>query len=183
MQQTIKMSLYKPVPLSSTLYDTVCARIRESYPNSCILYIDQVNNSSLQQKYDDRKATLSALRSSAVEEKQMFHGTKFANVDKIANNGFQVEYNQRSSYGRGTYFSNFASYSRDYTNTDNELVSYMFLCDVLVGKCVVVSGGRPIDTRLYDNGVDNLTIPSIVVCPYNDGCYPRYLIAFHKNAR
>lgn len=173
---------FRPVSLSSKLYDEICARIRDSYPKSCILYIDEISNHKLQESYQECKAFLESRRTIPIQEKRLFHGTSYKNIDSIARNGFQTAYNARSAFGKGTYFATDASYSREYTNLDQEHISYMFLCDVLVGNCVYVSGGRAIDTKIYDNGVNNLEDPTIYVCPYNEGCYPRYLIAFHKNA-
>jgi Poly(ADP-ribose) polymerase catalytic domain len=170
--------LFKPVCLSSPLYDEVCARIRDSYPNSCVLYIDEVTNPELRQKYEARKDSIPN-----VQEKRLFHGTKFVNIDSIAKHGFDTKLNKTSAFGRGTYFATNASYSREYSNKDQEDISYMFLCDVLVGRCKRFGGSEKIDTESYDTGVDSVEAPSIYVCPYNDGCYPTYLVAFHKNAK
>jgi hypothetical protein len=45
--------------------------------------------------------------------------------------------------------------------------TFMFLADVLVGKI----------------GVDNHKGPNILTTTHADGSFPRYVIAFHKNAR
>jgi hypothetical protein len=60
-------------------------------------------------------------------------------------------------------------------------VSYMFLADVLVGR--LTTGKLRSETYNWDNNVDNITNPSIYTTPYADGAYPRYIIAFHKNAK
>jgi hypothetical protein len=157
--------------------------IRKSYPNSCILYVEEIVNEELLERYQEKKTELQGLRGEhRVKELQLFHGTKHTNINSIAGFGFSKEFNKTSAYGKGTYFSTKAMYSRTYTDNDNTDVSYMFICDVLVGNCTVVTGPREINTELYDNSVDNLSNPTIYVSPYDDGCYPRYLVAFHKNA-
>ena len=169
--------------LSSDKYDELCKLIRKSYPNACVLYIDEVLNDELYENYILRKTILGQLRGPIIKELQLFHGTSHTNIQNIATNGFLKEYNKTSAYGRGTYFSTKASYSYNYSNIDPSDVSYMFVCDVLIGNCNAVYGAYEIDTSKYDNSVDNLNNPTIYVTPYNDGCYPRYLIAFHKNAK
>jgi hypothetical protein len=175
---------FQEVSLSSKTFDDICNRIRISYPNSCVLYIEEIINDELYQKYLQKKEKLEELRGpNVIKELQLFHGTKHKNIINIASNGFNTNYNKTSAYGRGTYFATNAVYSRSYTDNDNTDISYMLLCDILVGNCIIVSGPQEINTEIYDNSVDNLHKPSIYVSPYNDGCYPRYLIAFHKNAQ
>jgi Poly(ADP-ribose) polymerase catalytic domain len=178
------MATFQAISLSSKIYDDICGKIRASYPKSCVLYIEEVINDKLQQQFADRKSRMQEIRGEIpIQTLQLFHGTAHRNIDNIAKHGFQKSYNKTSAYGKGTYFATAASYSRSYTNSDKEDVSYMFLCDVLVGKCFRFAGGQEINTDVYDNSVDNLTSPTIYVSPYNDGCIPRYLIAFHKNAK
>jgi hypothetical protein len=57
----------------------------------------------------------------------------------------------------------------------------MFLADVLVGR--LTTGKRRSETYNWDNNVDDITNPGIYTTPYPDGAYPRYIIAFHKNAK
>lgn len=176
-------SLY-PLSLSSKIYDDLSLLIKKSYPYSCILYIDEVINPELESRYNNRRITLENLRGpEKITQLQLFHGTKHKNINSIAQNGFCKELNKTSAYGIGTYFAKNAVYSRSYTDTDNREVSYMFICDVLIGNLTVLNSKREIDIHKYDNSVDSLTNPTIYVSPYDDGCIPRYLIAFHKNAK
>ena len=67
----------------------------------------------------------------------------------------------------------------------NEEVTYMFLADVIVGR--LTRGGQRIPgvnpVYNWDNNIDFDTNPKIYTTPYPDGAYPRYIIAFHKNAK
>lgn len=174
---------FKAVPMANSLFSELAAYIEESYPGACILYIDEVINEELVAKYETRKKDLRAKRGDKyVKEMRLFHGTKANVIDSIATHGFQSKYNKVSAFGLGTYFSTTASYSRDYSDMDGSENSYMFVCDVLVGKCTMNNGRREIDTVSFDNSVNNIKKPSIYVTPYDDGCIPRYLIAFYKNA-
>ena len=38
------------------------------------------------------------------------------------------------------------------------------------------------DTTIVDNFVDNIENPTIIVTSYIDGAFPRYIVAFHKEA-
>ena len=72
-----------------------------------------------------------------LEQYDLFHGTKNDAINSIAENGFDIKYNKRSAFGKGSYFSSQAGYSKDYMNKKNEVsneITYMFLCDVLASK-------------------------------------------------
>ena len=49
------MATFKEVSLSSKLYDEIALKIRNSYPNACILYIDEVINPELYDAYMTKK--------------------------------------------------------------------------------------------------------------------------------
>lgn len=175
---------FRGVLLSSPIYDDITRFIRMSYPKACVLYMDEIFNDNLLTQYHQRKDIIEQVRGKEnVKELMLFHGTKVDCINNIATNGFMKSFNKVSAFGKGTYFSTKASYSSHYTDNDNTDVSYMFVCDVLVGKCIVVNGPQEIDTKLYDNSVNNFASPEIYVTPYDDGAYPRYLVAFHKNAK
>jgi hypothetical protein len=40
-----------------------------------------------------------------------------------------------------------------------------------------------IDTSMYESYVDNISNPSILVTPFSDGAFPKYIIAFYKEAK
>lgn len=175
---------FRGVSLSSKTYDDITKLIRLSYPNACVLYMDEIVNDTLLSKYQQRKQNIEQIRGKEnVRELMLFHGTKVNCINNIATNGFMKLFNKVSAYGKGTYFSTQASYSSHYTDKDDTDVSYMFVCDVMIGKCTIVNGPHEIDTKVYDNSINFINAPTIYVTPYDDGAYPKYLVAFYKNAK
>jgi hypothetical protein len=166
--------------MSNPVYSRVSERIKESYPHSCICWIEEAVNPKLREKYENRKKEV-ATRGD-VNEGQFFHGTSEEAINSITYNGFDPKYNKTSAYGKGTYFAKNASYSFNYMHPNRDGLSFMFLCDVLLGRSCKGTTRLTIDTNNYDSAVDNLVSPTIVVTPYADGAYPRYIVAFHKNA-
>ena len=73
-------------------------------------------------------------------EKFLFHGTSHDVVDAICfqNFDFRVCGTNGTRYGKGAYFSKYASYSHIYSTADSKGHYYMFLAKVLVGKYVAV---------------------------------------------
>lgn len=168
------------VEMKEPIYNTISKRIRESFPNSCIVWIEENQNSTLLAAYENRKKEIAKIAS--INELNWFHGTKEENVTKIAMEGFDPTFNKTSAYGKGTYFAKNASYSNSYMVPNSQGISFMFLCDVLMGKPCLGRSGLEIETELYHSAVDNFNSPSILVTPFADAAYPRYIIAFHKNA-
>jgi len=180
----------KPVFMSDKRYDSISDKIYASYPNACILFIDEVINEHLECAYKTRKDLIIKKRGSDnVKEIEYFHGTHANLIDKIANEGFDPTKNRVSAFGHGTYFAKTAAYSFNYMKSkDKNEISYMFLADVLLGKIKTVDNSQDYDNTasssayLYTFG-STTPDPDIVVTPYADGAYPRYIIAFHKNAK
>ena len=171
-----------PVSMSNKLYDIISKKIQDTWPMSCILFIDIVNNQELEKSYNCRREMVKNTRG-FVEELQLFHGTHADFIDPICNNGFDPTRNTVSAYGRDSYFAKNASYSFKYMKSkDTTGISYMFLCDVIVGLKIRGTNNFIINTELFDNSVDNIENPSIIVTPYSDGAFPRYVVAFHKEA-
>lgn len=159
------------VNLSDPIFDEISSMVRQSYPNSCILWIDRVENTELRTQFDARKDVIAAKVGGAPEVIKGFHGTKPENIDAICRYGFDPKLNVRSAYGRGVYFAKFAKYSSNYAPAGHDEISFMFLADVLVGE------------KGSDVYVNNTQNPTIYVTPYADGAFPSYVIAFHSMAR
>jgi hypothetical protein len=170
--------MLKAVNLGNPIFDTISKRVRESYPNACILWIDEVQNPMLEERFEQLKKIIAQKRG-RVEVRKMFHGTSTACVNQIIKNGFDPSFNKCAAYGCGTYFAEKARYSFNYMKVDKNEHSMMFLADVLVGNTTPGHGYTKLNTELYDNW----TGPDMIVTPYPDGAYPRYVIAFHKNAK
>ena len=168
------------VEMKEAIYDIISKRIRESFPEACIVWIEENENIDLYSKYENRKKEIAKVAS--VNEVQWFHGTREENITKIAIEGFDPAFNKTSAYGKGTYFAKNASYSNSYMAPNAQGISFMFLCDVLMGKPCMGSPQLKIETDLYHSAIDNFNSPSILVTPFKDAAYPKYIVAFHKNA-
>ena len=164
------------VEMSDPVYDQISKRVRQSFPNSCICWIEEVQNPNLQKSYDELKLKIG-------NEKLLFHGTSEEAINSIAAGGFNPEFNKASAYGKGTYFAEKASYSFSYMKQGRDGVAYMFLCTVLTGRLCRGSNQLVINTENYDSAVDNLDNPTIFVSPHAAAAYPKYIISFHKNAK
>jgi hypothetical protein len=176
------MSSIRYVEMSEPIYEQINKRVRNSFPNSCICWIEEVINPALREAYESRKRGIQAARKTNPNEVQFFHGTYEGAINSIISGGFNPDYNKTSAYGKGTYFAKNASYSFSYMKPNTEGISFMFLCDVLLGVSSIGTSDATLDTKLYDSFVNQLTDPTIVVTPYADGAYPKYIIAFHKTA-
>lgn len=145
-------------------YDEICDLIYAANPQACVLWIEELDNPDLLEKYEAVKKQINAT------ERQAFHGTKACNVDDIRQHGFLTAYNKRSAYGRGTYFARESTTSAAYMDVGPGDISYMFVCDIALGEVGV------------DTFVDSAKNPNIFVVPQDYGGYPRFLVAFHKSA-
>jgi hypothetical protein len=153
----------KRLGLYSSKFDDIYEKISKSYPNSCVVWIDEVVNDNLLARYLQEKEDIDKY-----SEHQLFHGTKPQNINSILLDGFKSEYNVVSAHGKGTYFAKNASYSYNYMTKDNSKgdkhgISYMFLANVLV--------------------MNNWNkINGIYVIPKDECCFPKYVVAFYKDS-
>lgn len=170
------------VEMSNKEYDRLSGLVRASYPNSCIVWIEAVENPELRQLYEAQRQEVSEKHASHVEERELFHGTTEQAINAIADVGFDPAYNKTSAYGKGTYFARDAKYSYNYMKPNKDEISYMFVADVIIGRMIQGSPNLTIPST-HDTAVDSPTKPSIFVTPYRYGAYPTFIIAFHKNAK
>ena len=174
----------KAISLSDKRFDSISQDIRKSYKNSCILWIEEIKNPELEKLYQKQKTEIEQKRKKSCEELQLYHGTNEVSADIIIKEGFNPELNKRAVYGRGSYFAKNALYScRDFCTPSHDDVSFVLLCSVLVGEIGTYGVMQPIDTKKHDNSVDYPANPTIYATPYQYGAIPRYLVAFHKNAK
>lgn len=170
------------ISLSDKMYNQIDTGIRTSYPNSCILWIEEIHNEYLENEYNKQKDTITTLRSTECKEiLNVYHGTNEQSSAQIIQHGFDPSYNKRSAYGLGSYFAKNASYSKDYAPPASNEVSFMFICKILLGNQGKYGSGKAIDTTVHDSSTD--AGQTIFVTPYKYGAIPQYLVAFHKNAK
>jgi len=161
--------------MSDKRFDYISNRIADSYPDSCILWIDEVTNDDLFVRYTLKKNEMENLYPNEMEELQLFHGTNEDNIPLIVEEGFKSHLNKRSAYGKGNYFAKNANYSKSYMTSENK-ITFMFLCDVLVGRKIT-----PGTKTVLEPCQCFVSSDTIYVIPEDDAVYPRYVIAFHKN--
>ncbi len=175
-----------PVSLSSPAYDEIGNKIRKSYPNACVCWLEEIKNPSHEELFQKTKADITAKRKKEPETLQLFHGTTEPAVNSILRDGFDPAYSKVAAYGKGTYFALNASYSRTYAKPayserpEYDDISYMFLADVLVGTKTCTPSDGITDITKYDISVDSQTSPTIFSTPYRWGAIPRYIVAFYQ---
>jgi hypothetical protein len=172
----------KYLSVNSKDYDEITKIVQKSYPNACVVWIEDVQNDELEQEYEKKKQEIITQRVTC-DEKMLFHGTNEASIQNILQNGFDPTYNRRSAYGVGSYFATNAVYSKEYAPPSRDEISFMFIASVLVGIPAVYHTNQPIHTSRHDNSVDNIQKPNIYVTPYRYGAVPRRIIAFYRNAK
>merc|ERR1712130_433350 len=121
-------------------------------------------------------------------EKMLFHGTSLENIGKIIHNGFNRDFNQRSRYGQGTYFTNDASIAFKYAKQQKADSKYyaMLACKVIVGQSTLgrrsmdqTSLFQPDGTTLFDSLVNDMDNPSIFVINRDYHAMPLYVLIFN----
>jgi hypothetical protein len=173
----------KDIYMSDKRYNEIEAGILKSYPNACILFMEEITNPKLEEAYQKQKLEIETKRGKACKELLLYHGTREVFAENIIKYGFDPTINSRSAYGKGSYFALNASYSREFAPPASDDVSFMLLCNVLVGELMVYGANIPIDTEKHDNSVNRLNNPDIYVTPYAAGAIPKFLVAFHCNAK
>lgn len=120
------------------------------------------------------------------KEEMLFHGTSLENMKKIIHGGFNRDYNIKSLYGKGTYFSNKARIAAEYcTKFDEKNFFAMLACKTYVGESTVgrLMMGRNelyMDDKVtqYDSLVNDLDDASIFVINRDYHSVPCFIIVF-----
>jgi hypothetical protein len=147
---------------TSKEFDAITLEMEKTYPgNICVVDIKEVENETLENKYNAKKASLYSY-----EERRVLHGTTLMASYEIMNEGFDVGKNVRSALGKGTYFTTSTKYSSNFSKPRNH-ISVIILADILVKKD---------ENENYTTGVDKRTNPSVFVVSENDEAIPRYIV-------
>ena len=162
---------------SNKKYAEIDERVRKTYPKSCIVSIEEIFNPFLLERYEQKRQKM-IKEIGKYEELELFHGTGSDRIDSISRNGFLKRLNVVSAFGKGNYFSPNASYSFTYMKSNEFELSYMFLCNCLIGKTSTNKHSLECDTVL--NRSEN---PDIYCIKSDDAIYPRYIIKFHMYAK
>lgn len=166
--------------VGSEEFDKVAAYITKSYPNSCIMFIEKVENHRYEERYETLKASMEN-----PDERILFHGTTERSAYSIAEEGYRLTMNRRSAFGVGTYFAAEAMYSKDYADINKKEefeLSFLIVNKVLTGKKSKGTNGSKINLESADSQVDSVTNPRLFSIPREYQAIPLYIVAFHKNA-
>ncbi|XP_057290563.1 uncharacterized protein LOC130613241 [Hydractinia symbiolongicarpus] len=181
---------FKPgerITVDRSIYGSLKTSFKASIAtNVQVLNIEEICHEDHHDRYERKKKELTK-KMSSVNEKTLYHGTECTVVDAICAQNFDWRLCGKNAtmYGQGSYFSTSAKYSHNYTTPDMADVRYMFVAEVLVGRCAKGNSTmkRPpllpnSKVELYDSCVNDLSDPSIFVVFERDQCYPKYLISY-----
>ncbi len=189
--EQLKEAKIERIDIGDKLFDELDEKIRKSYDNCCILYIDKIINNKLNENYENLKKKLIEKRGeNCIEELYLFHGTKNSSILGISEEGFKVSLNRVNAFGVGTYLSPNAKLASGYTNInkddttflDGVEISYLIYCKALIGKKTIGKNAQLLNTEQFDVGVNSLKNTTIYSIPYDSAVLPLYIIAFYKNA-
>lgn len=174
------------VGLGERIFDEIDEKIRKSYPESCILYIDEITNPILLERYKTRKGIIIS-QGIDLKEMEMFHGTKTKSIQPIMKDGYKASYSTVCAYGKGTYFSPLAQLALKYTAKEKEdptflmgcEVSYLFLNKVLIGRMKIGRNAEVIDQEKYNASCNSLKNTTIYSIQNDHAILPTYLIGFY----
>jgi len=177
----------EPLPKGSDEYNQVLSQFQSS-PKSrrCeIVCISKVRCQVKDYAYSIQKDIYEQTCVNGANERQVWHGTRKRNIDKIVNQGFNRALGRVMLYGDGTYFASESSGSFLYAMEDSVGTRHIFLCDLLVGDfCKGREGMKVPDPKdgmqniPHETMVNNMRSPSIFVSTKDDQARPRYLVTF-----
>ncbi|XP_045592139.1 protein mono-ADP-ribosyltransferase PARP12 [Procambarus clarkii] len=165
--------------------------LKESLSSVKISSIKKVQNDHLWKAYQNKKQQLSAFYSndlSLLNEQYLFHGTKHSVIDEICCNNLDWRLfgsNIGNIFGQGTYFSDKASVSDSYCETNNSGLKALFVVYVLVGTMTVGNKNmefppeNPATGRCFDTTCNDKNNADIFVKYNRDEYYPAYIVKYN----
>jgi len=193
-----------PVTPEDEEYWSVFEKMRETIPDVHISMLWRVQNKPLWSYYSFHRDRLE-MNNIQPNERRVWHGTNVLDpsivyADKM--DGFMMQFAAEGLWGRGIYFADKASYSKNYSHKPTKSQTSdrpapkegeleMFLTRLLVGKETKLNQNRaltvpPIDseTGLKYNSVTGWTAGSQVWIVYENGrAYPEYLARYYVGNR
>ena len=186
-----------PVNKGSIEWANVEQKFEATMPSSQVVSILRIQNSWLWGKYCDHKKRLNLKNNGAVNELELFHGTR-GNDPKViyeGEHGFDMRYSNQGMWGQANYFAVNASYSNRYAYQTLNGCKEMFLVKVLTGESFSCPSNRALRKpperpsgegggmiqlpRMDYDTVTGVTVGSQVYMTYdNDKAYPAYLITY-----
>ena len=166
-----------------------------------IISVKRVQNKWLGGRYNQQKDWMHKKNDGAVNEKELWHGSKKSSAENIysSEEGFDMHYSSEGLWGQANYFAEKASYSDKYAFTSAGGTKELLLAKVLTGDSfesepnaslrmppekpkVHQSSSVQLKQLRYDS-VNGMTCNCRVYMTYaNDKAYPAYLICYMPNA-
>ncbi|KAM4614642.1 protein mono-ADP-ribosyltransferase PARP11 [Polymixia lowei] len=194
---------YQLIPLNefTAEYQTVADFVKnDGMLDKHIVSISRIQNLDLWELYCRKKKQLMRIQGiKEVNERRLFHGTKASNVHNICryNFDFRLAGTNGHSFGKGTYFARYATYSDRYSSwsTDplplyggaqgalGQQTKIIFLARVMIGKSKLgdqnfTKPDNESTTNYNDSCVDDINHPKIFVIFDPNQIYPEYLIQY-----
>ena len=193
--------LFIPVSLSNPVFDEICNKIYEEYKEACIMDINLINNPKLEEYYQLYKQQLMKkhnVTEDKIFENYLFHGTNKDVMRIIATEGFRIEKNTTSAFGKGTYLATNPSLSFKYylskTKTPKPIIKgqqqkqdiiHLFYCKLCSYNCGFVDGTSVVKqklkkSKLVDTFVNDIRNPKIFVARESFQAIPCYVVTFYN---
>ena len=195
-RQTANTEVF-PLATSSLEWQQVAQKFQATLSGCAILKINRIQNKWLWEEFVQHKKRLHKKNNGAVNEKDLFHGTRGNPPEQIykGEEGFDMRYSNKGMWGQANYFAANANYSDGYAYI-SPLSGHkeMFLVKVLTGesydcpsdsslkmppaKPVAGASQLQFSVNRYDT-VTGVTHGSRVYMTYdNKKAYPAYLIQY-----
>ena len=175
----------------------VLSMFKETMPNASITSVQRIQNQWLWKKYCQHKERIREKNGGAVNEIELWHGSKKSSSDNIYNSeeGFDMRFSSEGLWGQANYFAEKASYSDKYAFKSTDGTKELLLAKVLTGDSFESSpdptlrmppekprslktGSVQLKQLRYDS-VTGTTCNCRVYMTYsNDKAYPAYLIRY-----
>lgn len=178
------------VPTTSPEFSLIKSLMEASMNRVCIVSVERIINVTQWKVYQNKKAMLKRLYQgdqSLINEQYLFHGTRHSVVDEICKDNFDWRLhgtNVGRVYGHGLYFSNLASLSNSYSETNSSGIKCMFIALVLVGSMTVGNNEMKVPpvydktNRRFDTTCDREYNSSIFVKYHRDEYYPAFVVYY-----
>ncbi|XP_068231657.1 protein mono-ADP-ribosyltransferase PARP12-like [Palaemon carinicauda] len=187
-------ALRQSVPDGSPEFLLIKRLMNASMNQVCVLSVERIINPHQWKAYQNKKHQMKLSfhdNQSLINEQYLFHGTKHRAVDEICKFNFDWRLhgsNVGNVYGHGVYFSNDASLSNSYSETDSSGVKVMFIALVLVGSMAVGDGSMKFPPKRekdvwFDTTCDREHNARIFVKYNRDEYYPAYIAHFRDTGR
>ena len=175
----------------------IISKFQETMPDLEIISVLRIQNKWLWEKYSQHKERIREKNDGAVNEKELWHGSRESSSDNIYNSeeGFDMRFSSKGLWGLANYFAEKASYSDKYAFTFPDGTKELLLAKVVTGdsfECIPDSSLRmppekpkskktgyvQLKQLRYDSVTGTTSNCRVYMTYSNDKAYPAYLISY-----